>query len=121
MTRLEGGSLDATQAGPDFEIACRRGARSSSLEEETHLLRERVATEQENRGSVRHRDRGAGRDGAPGLRRQRDLRLVRDAAGWDDPGRRRSGPGSATTVVEVVGVVLVIVNYLFPNGEGEYG
>ena len=120
MTRREPWDLDREKARLEF-VARGEAAKVAKLEAEADMLGERVATEQENRKlALWHRDRGARPHGAAGSRRQRDLRLVRRGRGLGRPRPRRSGLWLGTTVVEVVAVVLVIVNYLFPNERREY-
>jgi hypothetical protein len=118
MTRSKGENLDAKQA-PDFALRVEE-ARVAGLEAEAHLLRERVATEQENR-----RLRFGIAIAALVLMALQVLAAngvfvwFGTTAGWAIPSSA-IGAWLGTTVVEVVAVVLVIVNYLFPNQEREF-
>jgi hypothetical protein len=119
MTRPESDVVDARQARFGFEIRAEE-ARVAGLEAEAHLLRERVATEQENR-----RLRFGIAIAALVLMALQVLVAngifgwYGIAAGWDVPSAA-IGAWLGTTVVEVVAVVLVIVNHLFPDGGREF-
>jgi hypothetical protein len=119
MTRLENEDADAKQVHPDFDLRAEE-ARVAGLEAEAHLLRERVATEQENR-----RLRFGIAIAALALMALQVLVAngvfgwYGVAAGWDVPSAA-IGAWLGTTVVEVVAVVLVIVNHLFPDGGREF-
>jgi hypothetical protein len=97
-----------------------KAARVAKLEAEADMLGERVATEQENR-KLRYGIAIAA------LVLMAVQVLVANGifgwygvtAGWDVPSSA-IGAWLGTTVVEVVAVVLVIVNYLFPNERREY-
>jgi hypothetical protein len=104
------------------EVAVLRAqtAEAAKLEAEADLAGERVATEQENR-----RLRFGIAIAALVLM---GLQVVVAngvfgwygvAAGWDVPSAAMTA-WLGTTVVEVVAVVLVIVNYLFPEGGREF-
>jgi len=110
MTSPENG--DARKARLAFRA---EEAHVAKLEAEAGLLGERVATEQENR-----RLRFGIAIAALALMALQVLVAngifgwYGVAAGWDVPSSA-VGAWLGTTVVEVVAVVLVIVNYLFPN------
>jgi hypothetical protein len=97
-----------------------KAARVAKLEAEADMAGERVATEQENR-----RLRFGIAIGALVLMAVQVLVAngifgwYGVAAGWDVPSSSVTA-WLGTTVVEVVAVVLVIVNYLFPNARREY-
>lgn len=120
MTHLKDGRLDLRRARLGFEIRAEE-ARVAKLEAEADMLGERVATETENR-----RLRFGIAIAALVLMALQVLVAngifgwYGAAAGWDVPSTA-IGAWLAATVVEVVAVVLVIVNYLFPNGRRVYG
>jgi hypothetical protein len=104
-----------------LDLALRaKAARVARLEAEAGLLGERVATEQENR-----RLRFGIAIAALVLMALQVLAAngvfvwFGTAAGWAIPSSAISA-WLGTTVVEVVAVVLVVVNYLFPGGRREY-
>jgi hypothetical protein len=119
MTDLEDENAGATQAQPDFDLRAEE-ARVAGLEAEAHLLRERVATEQENR-RLRFGIAIAALVlmGLQVLAANGVFVWFGTAAGWAIPSSAISA-WLGTTVVEVVAVVLVVVNYLFPGGGREY-
>ncbi len=97
-----------------------KAARVAKLEAEADMLGERVATEQENR-RLRFGIAIAALalmalqvPAANGVFAWYGL-----SAGWAVPSSAITG-WLGTTVVEVVAVVLVIVNYLFPDGGRKY-
>jgi hypothetical protein len=96
-------------------------AEAAKLEAEAGMAGERVATEQENR-----RLRFGIAIAALALMAFQVL-LANGIFGWYGVAAGWAVPATAitawlgTTVVEVVAVVLVIVNYLFPDGRREYG
>jgi hypothetical protein len=117
MTSFDSDEIEGTVL--DFQMR-REAAGIAKLEAEAGLLGERVATEQENR-RLRFGIAIAalvlmalqvfvanGIFGWYGV-----------AAGWDVPSAA-IGAWLGTTVVEVVAVVLVIVNHLFPDGGREF-
>jgi hypothetical protein len=118
MTRAKGDNLDA-RAMLGFEIRAEE-ARIAKLEAEAGLLAERVAAEQENR-----RLRFGIAIAALVLMALQVLVAngmfgwYGVAAGWDVPSAAITA-WLGTTVVEVVAVVLVIVNHLFPDGGREF-
>lgn len=97
-----------------------KAARVAKLEAEADMAGERVAIEQENR-----RLRFGIAIAALVLMALQVL-VANGIFGWYGVAADWRVPSSAigawlgTTVVEVVAVVLVIVNYLFPNGRREY-
>jgi hypothetical protein len=110
----------------DFQLARKlivyraEAAKAAILEAEADMLGERVATEKENR-ELRFGIAIAALIlmalqvlAANGI-----FAWYGVAAGWDVPSSAISA-WMGTTVVEVVAVVLVIVNYLFPDERGEY-
>jgi hypothetical protein len=113
---------------PDINIELARevtvlraeAAEAAKLEAEAEIVGERVATEQENR-----RLRFGIAIAALVLMALQVLAAngvfvwFGTTAGWDVPSSA-IGAWLGTTVVEVVAVVLVIVNYLFPNQEREF-
>jgi hypothetical protein len=95
-------------------------AEVAKLEAEAGLLGERVTTEQENR-RLRYRIAIAALAlmGLQVLVANGVFGWYDVAAGWDVPSSA-VGAWLGATVVEVVAVVLVIVNYLFPNERRGY-
>jgi hypothetical protein len=119
MTRLKDQELNPTHTTPDFEMRAEE-ARVSGLEAEANLLRERVATERENR-RLRFGVAIAALVlmGLQVLAANGVFVWFGTAAGWAIPSSAISA-WLGTTVVEVVAVVLVVVNYLFPGGGREF-
>jgi hypothetical protein len=119
MTRPREEDSDVRRARLGFELRA-EGARVAKLEAEAGMLGEAVATEQANR-----RLRNGIAIAALILMALQILAAngifawYGIAAGWDVPSSALSA-WMGTTVVEVVSVVLVIVNYLFPAERGEY-
>jgi hypothetical protein len=119
MTRLESEAVAMNQARLGFELRAGE-ARVAKLEAEADMVGERVATEKENR-TLRFGIAIAALVlmalqvlAANGIFAWYGL-----AAGWAVPSVSVTA-WLGTTVVEVVAVVLVIVNYLFPNERREY-
>jgi uncharacterized membrane protein YdbT with pleckstrin-like domain len=114
MTRRSSDDVDLQRARHLLRVRA-EAAETAKLEAEADMLGERVATETENRKL---------RFGiAIGALVLMALQVFAAngifawygvAAGWDVPSSAISA-WMGTTVVEVVAVVLVIVNYLFPN------
>jgi hypothetical protein len=119
MTRREGEDIDVSRARLGIELRAER-ARAAKLEAEADMLGEAVVTEQANR-----RLRNAIAVAALILMALQVLAAngvfawYGLAAGWDVPSATVTA-WMGTTVVEVVSVVLVIVNYLFPAERRKY-
>ena|ERR1700743_2479650 len=119
MTRPKGEHLDMRRARLGFDLRAEE-ARVAKLEAEAGMAGERVSTEQENR-----RLRFGIAIAALALMGMQVLAAngvfvwFGISAGWAVPSSAIAA-WLGTTVVEVVAVVLVIVNYLFPNGRQEY-
>ena len=119
MTRGETLDPKFSQRGSDFRLRVER-AETAKLETEVESLREQLASEAQNR-----RLRYPIAIGALAL-------MVVQAAvsnaifGWYGDTNAWSISAAAisawmgTTVVEVVAVVLVVMNYLFPDDRGKY-
>lgn len=119
MTQNESGDIHVDGTMLEFLIRAEE-ARTAKLEAEADMLDERVATEQENR-----RLRFGIAIAALALMALQVL-VANGIFGWYGVAAEWHVPSSAigawlgTTVVEVVAVVLVIVNYLFPNERRGY-
>jgi hypothetical protein len=119
MTRPKVHDIDIPQARELVAIRAEM-AEAARLEAEADMAGERVATEQENR-----RLRYGIAIAALGLMGLQVL-VANGIFGWYGVAAGWAVPSSAvaawlgTTVVEVVAVVLVIVNYLFPDEGRRY-
>lgn len=119
MTSPESLDLDREKARLEFE-ARGEAATIAKLEAEADMAGERVAAERENR-QLRFGIAIAALVlmGLQVLAANGVFVWFGVAAGWAVPSSA-IGAWLGTTVVEVVAVVLVIVNYLFPNEGREY-
>jgi hypothetical protein len=119
MTQGSSEDLDFHLAGK-FAAYRAEAARAAKLEAEADMLGERVATEKENR-----KLRFGIAIGALILMALQVLAAngifawYGVAAGWAVPSSAVSA-WMGTTVIEVVSVVLVVVNYLFPGERRKY-
>ena len=119
MTVEAPGDANAKQVRVDFSLR-EEAARVAKLEAEADMAGEAVVTEQANR-----RLRNAIAVAALILMALQVLAAngifawYGLAGGWDVPSSAVTA-WMGTTVIEVVSVVLVIVNYLFPGERGKY-
>jgi hypothetical protein len=120
-TMTQGESRDTKIESSKFEFWLRtEEARTAKLEAEADMVGETVATEQANR-----RLRNGIAVAALVVMALQVLAAngifawYGAAGGWDVPAMAITA-WMGTTVVEVVSVVLVIVNYLFPGDRGKY-
>lgn len=119
MTQDETLDLEIRRENPDFRLRVER-AEAAKLETEVAALREALASDVQNR-RLRYPI-------AVGALVVMVLQVAASNAifGWYGDTNAWSISAAAisawmgTTVVEVVAVVLVVMNYLFPNGRGKY-
>jgi hypothetical protein len=119
MTNQQTGDIEAEQGMGDFHFRV-KSAELAKLETEVDALREALASEVQNR-QLRYPI-------AIGALAVMVLQVIvsnaifgwyGDTNAWDVSAAAISAWMGAT-VVEVVAVVLVVMNYLFPDGRGKY-
>jgi hypothetical protein len=119
MTSSEPWDLDREKEQHEFQVRS-EAARVAKLEAEAQMAGEHVATEKDNR-KLRF-----GIAIAALVLMAVQVLVANGIFGWYGVSAGWAVPSSAisawlgTTVVEVVAVVLVIVNYLFPDGRRGY-